>query len=303
MSTKPLLLLVVTWSIVAAPVAFADAWRNCGSDDVDLSIRSCSKVIKDGSQTKQRLAKAYYNRGTSYEDKNELDLAIADLSKAIELDPKYQDAYLNRGSCYDANGDYAKALADDDKAIELEPGFINAFDNRAQLYDSLGQYSRAIADYTKVIELNPKYGDLSRYYIRGLSRYYDGDFKGAAADFVESLRTEVNPNAMLHLYLARSRVSEPADSELEEHMRELDSKEWPFPVMELYLAKRSPESALKLATGDYDKCSATYYVGEWHLMKGDKPSAEARLRDAIASCPKDANPREGATAELKRISH
>ena len=64
--------------------------------------------------------------------------------------------------------------------------------------NSLGRYSQAIVDYTRVIELDPQYGDVSRYYVRGLSRYYDGDFNGAAADFAESLRAETNPNAMLH---------------------------------------------------------------------------------------------------------
>ena len=138
MPTKPFLFLVVTWSIIAAPTAFADAWRNCSGDDADLSIRSCSKVIKEGSRAKHPLAEAYYNRGTSYEEKNKLDFAIADFGKAIELDPHYKEAYLNRGSCYDGKGDYASAIADDSHAIELEPRFINAIDNRAQAYEFAG---------------------------------------------------------------------------------------------------------------------------------------------------------------------
>jgi tetratricopeptide (TPR) repeat protein len=35
---------------------------------------------------------AYYNRGFAYNDSGELDRAIADFTKAIELDPKFASA-------------------------------------------------------------------------------------------------------------------------------------------------------------------------------------------------------------------
>ena len=44
---------------------------------------------------------------------------IADLNKAIELDPDYARAYNNRGIAYTDQGDYARAIADLNKAIEL----------------------------------------------------------------------------------------------------------------------------------------------------------------------------------------
>lgn len=42
----------------------------------------------------------YLNRGSSYADLGEYDLAIEDYSKAIELDPEFLGAYLNRGLIY-----------------------------------------------------------------------------------------------------------------------------------------------------------------------------------------------------------
>ena len=42
----------------------------------------------------------------------QLDRAIADLNKAIDLDPKSGDAYFLRGNAYRQKQQYEKALAD-----------------------------------------------------------------------------------------------------------------------------------------------------------------------------------------------
>jgi len=57
-----------------------------------------------------------------------LDLgpAIADYSKAIELDPKFAPAYNARGITYAKKGDPDRAIADFDNAIELDPKYTVA---------------------------------------------------------------------------------------------------------------------------------------------------------------------------------
>ena len=49
-----------------------------------------------------------------------------------------------------------KALADFTKAIELDPKDAAAWDYRGVVYYELKQWDKAIADYTKTIELDPK---------------------------------------------------------------------------------------------------------------------------------------------------
>ena len=68
-----------------------------------------------------RLAKTYYNRATVYRAKGEIERAIADYSKAIEIDPQHSNAYFGRGSAFEAKGDYDRAIADFTKAIEISP--------------------------------------------------------------------------------------------------------------------------------------------------------------------------------------
>jgi len=77
------------------------------------------KAIQDDPKNPQ----AYYARGFEImSDSNQLDAAITDFNKAIELNPKYARAWLMRGRAYEALGDNDHAKGDRDKALELEPG-------------------------------------------------------------------------------------------------------------------------------------------------------------------------------------
>ena len=51
---------------------------------------------------------SYNNRGISYKEKGELDRALKDFDKAIELNPDFAEAYNNRGNVYRNMGDCDK---------------------------------------------------------------------------------------------------------------------------------------------------------------------------------------------------
>ena len=52
--------------------------------------------------------------------KGDLDGAIADYNRAIELNPKYASAYYNRGNAKEAKGDLDGAIADFKRATEVD---------------------------------------------------------------------------------------------------------------------------------------------------------------------------------------
>jgi tetratricopeptide (TPR) repeat protein len=93
-------------------------------------------------------------RGNAYYHQGEHDLAVADFSKAIELNPDLAEAYNNRAIAYDAKGEYAQAIADCTKAIELNPALAEAYYNRGNAYALMGQKEKAIVDFNKVLELS-----------------------------------------------------------------------------------------------------------------------------------------------------
>lgn len=84
------------------------------------------------------------------------------------------------------------------------------------------------------------------------------------------------------------------------HVARLDGKDWPYPVIELYLGERSPAEVLSVASNPDEQCDAQFYTGEWHLLKGNRAAATIALQAAIDISPKDTFEYKVELAELKR---
>jgi lipoprotein NlpI len=135
----------------------------------------------------------------------------------------------------------------------------------------------------------------------GVARYAAGDFKGASADLLRSMEIDEDAYAMLYRFLARSRAGESAEAGLEADARRLKTKEWPFAVTELYLGRRSPAETLAAAAKPDQKCEAQFYIGQWHVVKGNRADAETALQAAVDTCPKTFVEYRAAVVELKRL--
>lgn len=136
-------------------------------------------------------ALGYYYRGIAYYAGKEWDKAMADYSKAIEIDPNYTDAYYSRGNAWDNSGQFDKAIADYSRAIEINPKLTQAYYNRGAAYGKIGQPDLAIADCSKAIEIDPKSSEA--YANRGVAYLNLGQWDNAIADF--SIAIGLNPNS------------------------------------------------------------------------------------------------------------
>src|SRR5689334_2005315 len=105
---------------------------------------------------------AYIDRGRTYVQQDDNDRAIADFTKAIELDPEGADAYNLRGVAYTSNLDFDRAIADFDKAIQFDPLLRNAHYNRSLAFSRKGDDARARADLAIEEQLFPESGGSSK---------------------------------------------------------------------------------------------------------------------------------------------
>ncbi|MCD4682766.1 MAG: tetratricopeptide repeat protein [Bacteroidales bacterium] len=165
---------------------------------------------------------AYTNRGAIRKESRELQSALADFNKAIQLGKKDFKAYSNRGAVYTDLGEYQMALNDYQKAISLKPnhpqvladygyaqlntgdikGAISTFDktiriknynpevynNRGTAKFKMGDLRGAIRDYEAASTQNPDY--LNAHYNRGLARINLGEYQKSISDFLLTLKIE-----------------------------------------------------------------------------------------------------------------
>jgi tetratricopeptide (TPR) repeat protein len=78
-------------------------------------------------------AAGYARRGSASASRREYEPALADLTKAIELDPAQADYFYERGRAYASSNQADKALEDFSQAIKLKPDDVQALMARAEL--------------------------------------------------------------------------------------------------------------------------------------------------------------------------
>ena len=197
-------------------------------------------------------------------------------------------------------GNHDRAIQDFDQAIRLVPENARAYSSRGDTYMSKSDYDRAIQDYDQSIQLDPT--NRIVYSNRGRALFYVGNFNAAAEALLHATELDDDAYSALWRYLARAHVGENGAVELAANAGRLKSKEWPYPVIEMYLGQRLPEEVLSAANSPEARCEAQFYIGEWHLLHSDNGAAATALHTAAVICPDNFDEYAGALAELKRLN-
>ena len=149
--------------------------------DMNGAIADFSRAI----ELDPKSTSAYYHRGIARLEKAEFDAAIGDLNRAIELSPNTSDYYNDRGLAKLRKGDNDGAIADFTRAIELDPKNALGYRNRALAKNIKKDADGALADYNRAIELDPK--NANAFNNRGNIKKSKGDLDGAIADFTSAI--------------------------------------------------------------------------------------------------------------------
>lgn len=156
-----------------------------------------------------RSSKEYVRRGLTRFGKGDLAGALADYSRAIELDPQMAEAFINRGKARKIRGDLDGAIEDYERALAIDPhlAFNNrdipqAYTNRGYIRSGRFDLSGAIADFNKAIQLNPS--DAEPFLKRGRAMLIAESLDNAIRDFDKSISLDPhNPLAYAERGLAR----------------------------------------------------------------------------------------------------
>ena len=150
--------------IVACATPSQKGFKAYTQQKYDKSINFYTKAIDAGDLSKQELADAYIHRGNARRFTGEYDLAIIDLTKALELNPvddgfsyrsNIKDVYLCRGLAFGEKGDYDHALEDYNSAIKIDPQYGVLYTYRGDVWSRKGNYYKAIEDYNRAIDIWP----------------------------------------------------------------------------------------------------------------------------------------------------
>ena len=153
-------------------------------------ISACTRAIESGMYTGSGLARNYGNRGVKYAETGDLDRAIADYNKALEIVTKLVTIIPNHSVAYGRMGEYDRAIADFNRWIEINWRDAESHNNRGLMYRNKGDLEFVMADFGKAIEFDPKF--VTAYNNRGSGYFAKGEHDRAIVDFSQAIA--INPN-------------------------------------------------------------------------------------------------------------
>ncbi len=101
-------------------------------------------------------AAGFDRRGAAFASRNELDQAIPDFTRAIQLDPNNPDYPYHRAEALLRNRQSVLAMSDLDQAIRLKPDLVPALLARGELRLSAHDTNGAQADFTAALAAAPQ---------------------------------------------------------------------------------------------------------------------------------------------------
>ncbi len=145
--------------------------------EYDLAIQDLTMAI----DLNRECSVLYYNRGNVYCFLKNLEAALQDYTTSLELDPTQASTLFNRGNTFHELGRYNEAANDFTMAIKFNPERLLIFkESRGCAYSRLGKRKEALNDFNDIIYKNP---DLySVYYHRSIELFKDGQYKEAILD-------------------------------------------------------------------------------------------------------------------------
>lgn len=122
---------------------------------------------------------------TETKSQTELERAIRDYGRALELEPESIEAYQHRAEAQHALGQYLEAVRDYSQVIRRQARHDQAHFGLGQVHFDTENFQEAVDCFSQAIELNPDFPQ--GYYRRGMAQHHLGNFAEAVVDYSASI--------------------------------------------------------------------------------------------------------------------
>jgi len=174
-----------------------NAFKDCANQQLANRIEACNELLAMKLSPANR-ASAFVNRGLAYYKDNKFDLAIADYTESIRINPKQSTAYSNRAAAHATLKDFLAALQDVDRALAIKPDNAIAFNTRCRILGfALGKLNDALKACDQSLKLRP--ADENLQYLRAVLLSRMDRYSEAILGFDEALK--INPQLADALYM------------------------------------------------------------------------------------------------------
>ena len=161
------------------------------------------KEFSDGISGDPANPLLYFYRGLSQENRGQMEEALADYQKAIELKPDFVLPYSRSAKIYARQQNHEKANEFYQKAVELGDQDITTLYNHAIILMNLGKNSEAKVALESLLERDRDYADA--YYRLGILSIGQGETEKAKEFLQKFLQLDPeNPNAPLAKQILKS---------------------------------------------------------------------------------------------------
>ncbi len=221
-------------------------------------------------------ANLHIARSLSRRELGDVEGAVEDTSRAIDLEPDNAYAWMHRGLNHYRAKEYRKALADYDRAIELSPSMSSAYHNRCTTDIKLERYDAAISDAERSIALGNS--DPVVYRLLGNARRLDGDLRGAMKAYDEAIdRNPVEKDSLFYRGWTRMELGD-LEGAIADNSRVIELQPANKQAWNNRGSAHQKHGDLEAALGDFT--NALRLDPEYQLARDNQKIVEKKLRIA-----------------------
>jgi Tfp pilus assembly protein PilF len=290
--------------LLAAWMALANVFIDSGE------LKRARETYDSATRKFPRNPLVFNNRGLFLQEQEEFELAVADFTRALQLNPRFVAAHTNRGYTLLNLGDPAAAELDFASSLGLSPQQPMVLRLRAGCRLLQKQPTTAIEDLTAAFKLLP---DTATHVDLGFAQLMNRGFKAADELLANAQKREPSLQHIRPWRFAALVGQKKGEDAIKEYAADIarakaNSKDcaWSDWLCGFMAGAINSQKLLQIANSDPAKkvgrlTEANFFLGLQSEMKGDIPNARRFYQQSLTGKREDLAAYRGALIGLERF--